>query len=371
MNQEQRPRPGGALRGLRVVEFAGIGPGPFAGMMLADMGADVVLVDRPGPGASRKSYLTRGKRSVCLNLKRAADVEAALDLLACADAVIEGFRPGVMERLGLGPDVALALNPRLVYGRMTGWGQTGPLAQAAGHDINYIAITGALASIVDDAGKPVAPLNFVGDLGGGAMFLVAGMLAATLEARLSGKGQVVDAAISDGVNTFTGFFHALREEGRWGGRPGENILDGGSHFYNTYACADGLFVAIGAIEPPFYALLRQHAGLDDAVFDAQLDEARWPELKERLAAVFRTRTRAEWCAILEGTDACFAPVLSLAEAPAHRHNLARNGFETIDGRLHPAPSPRFSRTPSQTGPLPRAHESHANILRNWSQSPPA
>jgi alpha-methylacyl-CoA racemase len=335
----------GPLTGFRIVEFAGLGPGPFACMMLADMGADVVTLDRIGANKNRKSATGRGRRIVEIDLKDTTACAETLDLLEHADALIEGFRPGVMERLGLGPEQVHARNPRLVYGRMTGWGQEGPLAQAAGHDINYISVTGALAAI-GPAEKPVPPLNLVGDFGGGALYLVVGVLAALLEAKKSGKGQVVDAAMCDGAASLMTMFFDFAAAGRWGGGRESNFLDGGAHFYGVYECACGHFISIGSIEPQFYALLRQHAGLSDPAFDAQLDREAWPSLKQKLAGIFKSKTRDEWCSVMEGTDICFAPVLSLSEAPAHPHMAARNTFVERHGAIQPAPAPRFSRTPS-------------------------
>ena len=335
----------GTLSGYRVVEFSGIGPGPFASMMLADMGADVVTLDRAGAKRNMHSVASRGRRVVEIDLKDKTAVAQVLDLLAGADALIEGFRPGVMERLGLGPDAVLARNPRLVYGRMTGWGQEGPLAHAAGHDINYISITGALAAI-GGRERPVPPLNLVGDFGGGALYLVVGVLAALLEAKKSGKGQVVDAAMCDGAASLMSMFFDLAASGRWTEERENNFLDGGAHFYGVYECACGRFISIGSIEPQFYALLREHAGLSDAAFDAQMDRKAWPALKQNLAAIFKSKNRDEWCAIMEGTDICFAPVLTMAEAPQHPHMAAREVFITRHGVPQPAPAPRFSRTPS-------------------------
>ncbi|WP_315702602.1 MULTISPECIES: CaiB/BaiF CoA-transferase family protein [unclassified Bradyrhizobium] len=335
----------GPLAGYRIVEFAGIGPGPFACMMLADMGADVVTLDRVGARKAMKSVAGRGRRVVEIDLKDKAAVAQVLDLLAGADALIEGFRPGVMERLGLGPDVVLARNPKLVYGRMTGWGQEGPLAQAAGHDINYISITGALAAIGPKE-RPVPPLNLVGDFGGGALYLVVGVLAALLEASKSGKGQVVDAAMCDGAASLMSMFFDLTAMGRWTEGRERNFLDGGAHFYGVYECACGNFISIGSIEPQFYALLRQHAELSDACYDAQMDPNAWPDLRERLVAIFKSKTRDEWCQIMEGTDICFAPVLTMSEAPKHAHMAARGVFVDRHGITQPAPAPRFSRTPS-------------------------
>jgi alpha-methylacyl-CoA racemase len=338
-------RASGPLAGYRIVEFAGIGPGPFACMMLADMGAEVVTLDRVGAMKNMKSIAGRGRKMVELDLKDASAVGQVLDLLASADALIEGFRPGVMERLGLGPDVVLARNPKLVYGRMTGWGQEGPLAQAAGHDINYISLTGALAAIGPPE-RPVPPLNLVGDFGGGALYIVVGVLAALLEASKSGKGQVVDAAMCDGAASLMSMFFDMTAMGRWSEGREKNFLDGGAHFYGVYECACGHFISIGSIEPQFYALLREHAGLSDPAFDAQMDREAWPMLREKLTQIFKSKTRAEWCKIMEGTDICFAPVLTMAEAPNHPHMAARNIFIERHGVTQPAPAPRFSRTPS-------------------------
>jgi alpha-methylacyl-CoA racemase len=338
-------RTSGPLSDYRIVEFAGIGPGPFACMMLADMGADVVTLDRVGAKKNLKSVAGRGRKVVELDLKDTASIAKVLDLLANADALIEGFRPGVMERLGLGPDIVHARNPRLVYGRMTGWGQHGPLAQAAGHDINYISVTGALAAIGTKE-KPVPPLNLVGDFGGGALYLVVGVLAALLEARKSGKGQVVDAAMCDGAASLMSMFFDMAAAGRWTDERETNFLDGGAHFYGVYECSCGQFISIGSIEPQFYALLRQHAGLSEACFDAQMDRDGWASLREKLVEVFKTRSRDEWCKIMEGTDICFAPILTMKEAPNHPHMAAREVFVTRHGVTQPAPAPRFSRTPS-------------------------
>jgi alpha-methylacyl-CoA racemase len=338
-------RASGPLTGVRIVEFAGIGPGPFACMLLADMGAEVVTLDRVGARKNLKSVAGRGRKVVELNLKDKGSIAQVLDLLANADALIEGFRPGVMERLGLGPDVVLAKNPRLVYGRMTGWGQEGPLAQAAGHDINYISVTGALSAIGPKE-KPVPPLNLIGDFGGGALYLVVGVLAALLEAKKSGKGQVVDAAMCDGAASLMSMFFDMMASGRWIEGRESNFLDGGAHFYGVFECACGHFVSIGSIEPQFYALLRKHAGLSEASFDAQMDRKAWPALKQKLIDVFKTKTRKEWCKLMEGTDVCFAPVLTMAEAPDHPHMAARNIFVERHGVTQPAPAPRFSRTPS-------------------------
>jgi len=335
----------GPLAGIRIVEFAGIGPGPFACMLLADMGADVVTLDRVGARKNRKSSAGRGRKVIELDLKDKAAIAEVLDLLDHADALVEGFRPGVMERLGLGPNAVLARNPRLVYGRMTGWGQEGPLAQAAGHDINYISVTGALAAI-GPAEKPVPPLNLVGDFGGGALYLVVGVLAALLEAKTSGMGQVEDAAMCDGAASLMSMFFDFTATGRWTEGRENNFLDGGAHFYGVYQCACGHFISIGSIEPQFYALLRQLTGLSEQAFDAQMDRAAWPALRQKLTEVFKTKTREEWCKIMEGTDVCFAPVLTMAEAPLHPHMAARKTFVHRHGVTQPAPAPRFSRTPS-------------------------
>ncbi|MDO8931712.1 MAG: CaiB/BaiF CoA-transferase family protein, partial [Rhodocyclaceae bacterium] len=342
----------GPLQGIRIIEMAGIGPAPFAAMLFADMGAEVIRIDRkaaPGGDAfdTLKSYgfLNRGRRSLALDLKNPAAVAALKRLVATSDALIEGFRPGVMERLGLGPELVLGRNPKLVYGRMTGWGQEGPLAEVAGHDITYIAIAGALGAI-GSREKPMPPLNLVGDFGGGALYLCMGVLAAVIEARRSGRGQVVDTAMSDCVASLTSPFHGMMAAGAWKPERDANMLDGGAHFYGTYECADGGHIAIGAIEPQFYALLRKLAGLDDVAFDAQRDPKAWPGLKAKLAAVIKTRTRAEWDALMGATDAVVAPVLSLAEAPSHPHNVARGTFVQVNGVTAPGPAPRFFGTPS-------------------------
>jgi alpha-methylacyl-CoA racemase len=360
---ETSARTSGPLAGFRIVEFAGIGPGPFACMMLADMGAEVVTLDRVGAKKNLKSVAGRGRKVVELDLKDKASIPQVLDLLANADALIEGFRPGVMERLGLGPDVVLARNPRLVYGRMTGWGQEGPLAQAAGHDINYISVTGALAAIGTKE-KPVPPLNLVGDFGGGALYLVVGVLAALLEAKKSGKGQVVDAAMCDGAASLMSMFFDMAAAGRWTDQRETNFLDGGAHFYGVYECSCGQFISIGSIEPQFYALLRERAGLSETCFDAHLDRDAWPKLKEKLVDVFKTKSRDEWCKIMEGTDICFAPILTIQEAPKHPHMAARETFVTRHGVTQPAPAPRFSRTPSAIREPEKVEM--AEVAREWS-----
>ncbi|TGD73373.1 CoA transferase [Mangrovimicrobium sediminis] len=342
----------GALSGYRVIELAGIGPCPMAGMLLADMGADVICVDR----SHRRDPLyardmsRRGKKSMVVDLKTPQGRDLLLELVATADVLLEGFRPGVAEKLGIGPADCAAMNPALVYGRMTGWGQEGPLAHSAGHDINYIALSGALHAVGPADGKPVVPLNLVGDFGGGSLFLVTGVLAALLEARASGRGQVVDAAMVDGAANLMWMCHSFHAAGFWDlSRRGVNTLDGGAFFYDTYATADGEYIALGAIEPQFYAQLLELAGLDPARFRAeeQMDATQWSRLREELAAVFLRKTRAQWCELLEGSDACFSPVLSALEAPAHPHNRARNAYLEVDGFPQPAPAPRFSRTASQ------------------------
>src|SRR5438309_11023069 len=363
--QASSARTSGPLTGIRIVEFAGIGPGPFACMMLADMGAEVVTLDRVGARKNLKSVAGRGRKGVELDLKDKAAIAQVLDLLANADALIEGFRPGVMERLGLGPDVVLERNPRLVYGRMTGWGQEGPLAQAAGHDINYISVTGALAAI-GTKDKPVPPLNLVGDFGGGALYVVVGVLAALLEAKNSGKGQVVDAAMCDGAASLMSMFFDMAAAGRWTEARESNLLDGLAHFYGVFECACGNFISIGSIEPQFYALLRQHAGLSGAEFDAQMDSKAWPSLRQKLVEVFKTKTREQWCKIMEGTDVCFAPVLTMSEAPEHPHMAARKIFVSRHGVTQPAPAPRFSRTPSAIREAVTADI--ASIASEWKQS---
>jgi alpha-methylacyl-CoA racemase len=337
----------GPLNGITVIELGGIGPGPMAGMMLADMGAEVVRVERSLelPRFQRKDASFRGKKSIVLDLKRAAGVEVLLRLLARADALIDPYRPGVLERLGLGPDVCLARNPRLIYGRITGWGQHGPLANSAGHDINYIALTGALFGIGHAGEAPVPPLNLAGDMGGGGMLLAFGIVCALLEARSSGKGQVIDAAMVDGAAQLMWMIHSLHAAGMWDAeRRGANLLDGGAPFYDTYETADGKHIAIGALEPQFYGELLTRIGIDRSRFENPDDRSRWPELRVELARLFKTRSRDEWCKVLEGTDACFAPVLSIVEAPEHAHHRARRTYTRVDGFTQPAPAPRFSRT---------------------------
>ena len=357
----------GPLSGVKIVEFTGLGAAPFACMLLSDMGADVVRVDRKGGRSIRNDVLARGRRSIVLDLKEANDVGVALELIEKADAVIEGFRPGVMERLGLGPDAALSCNPRVVYGRMTGWGQTGPLAHAAGHDINYIALSGALHAMGRKGTPPAPPLNLVGDFGGGALYLAMGVCAALFEAQRSGKGQVIDAAMTDGAASLMAVFCSLSAAGIWTDTRDSNLLDGGAPFYDVYECADGGFVSIGSLEPQFHQLLLEKTGLaGDALFAAQMDRPNWPAMSEKMAAVIKTKSRDEWCAVMEGTDVCFAPVLTLSEAPSHAHNAARQSFVDRDGVVQPNAAPRFSRTPGgiQGPPVP-AGSNTVEILQSW------
>jgi alpha-methylacyl-CoA racemase len=362
----------GPLAGFTILEFASIGPGPFCAMMLADMGADVIRVDRKGAenplatsASTRFNVMNRGRRSIALDLKQPADVEVALKLSARADALIEGLRPGVMERLGLGPDVCLARNPKLVYGRMTGWGQTGPLAHVAGHDLNYIALSGVLHAIGRHDEPPVPPLNLVGDFGGGGLLLAFGIVCALLAARQSGQGQVVDAAMVDGAAVLAASFYGMHAAQRWSNERERNLLDGGAHYYCCYECADRKYVAIGSLEPQFYALLLEKCGLSqDPAFQNQRDTTRWKELGDQLAVIFKRKTRDEWCQLMEGSDVCFAPVLDWDEAPQHPHNQARGNFINIAGVTQPAPAPRFSRTqPTMPSPpvAPGAHT--AEILQ--------
>ncbi|HBM86979.1 MAG: CaiB/BaiF CoA-transferase family protein [Parvibaculaceae bacterium] len=357
----------GPLSGVKIVEFAGIGPGPFCGMLLSDMGADVVRIDRKGGGGGSKFEVgARGRRSVAMDLKNPEAVEACLKLIEEADMLQEGFRPGVMERLGLGPDVCLKRNPKLVYGRMTGWGQYGPLAQAAGHDINYISLTGALHAIGRPGEKPVPPLNLVGDFGGGALYLALGMVSALTSARTTGKGQVVDCAMTDGSASLMSMFFGFTASGMWQPEKGTNMLDGGAHFYDTYETSDGKYISIGSIEPQFYALLREKAGLTEDLWDAQMDRAKWPEMKAEVEAVFKTKTRDEWSKLMEGTDICFAPVLGLDEAMDHPHNKERQTIVEIDGVQQPNVAPRFSGTPSEIqGPPPSVGAHNEEALSDW------
>ena len=364
----------GPLNGYRIIEIAGIGPGPFAAMLLADMGAEVIRVERaqsvrgPAPDAAHFDVMLRGRRNIALDLKHPDGVATLLDLVERADAIIEGFRPGVMERLGIGPEVCSARNPRIVIGRMTGWGQDGPYAQAAGHDINYIALAGALAHIGRAGEAPVPPLNLVGDFGGGGMFLAFGVVCALLEAQRSGTGQVVDAAMVDGAAVLMSMFWAFKNAGIHDeNAPGTNLLDTGAHFYDVFECKDGKYVSLGSIEPQFYAELMQRTGLaDDPEFAQQMNKAMWPQLKDRLREVMLTRTRDEWCAEMEHTDVCFAPVLTMSEAAAHPHNVARGTFTTVAGAPQPAPAPRYSRTSPEIVSPPAHPGQHTRaVLGDW------
>jgi alpha-methylacyl-CoA racemase len=362
----------GPLQGVKVIELAGIGPGPFCGMMLADMGAELVRIDRSGsvtgdfPETPRADILARGRRSIGIDLKHPEGIETVLRLVEKADVIYEGFRPGVTERLGLGPHVCLARNPRIIYGRMTGWGQDGPLAKAAGHDINYIALTGALHSIGRKGETPVPPLNLVGDFGGGGLLLAFGIVCALVETAHSGKGQVVDAAMVDGAAALMAIIYGAHASGWWVDDRGSNMLDGAAHFYDTYETKDGKYVSIGSIEPQFYALLLEHTGLEGEELPHQFDRSQWPAMKEKLGAIFKTKTRDEWCTIMEGTDVCFAPVLSLAEAPHHAHAVARGGFQELAGVVNPGPAPRFSRTVPKLELPPALPGEHTDaVLRDW------
>jgi alpha-methylacyl-CoA racemase len=358
----------GPLQGVRVVEFAGLGPGPFCGMLLADLGADVVRVDRRGGrgallGAFGAPLMDRGKRSIALDLKDPDDLRVVRALTARADVVLEGFRPGVMERLGLGPADLMADNPALVYGRMTGWGQSGPLSHSAGHDIGYIALTGALGASGRPDERPAPPMNLLGDFGGGGMFLALGTVAALLHARATGEGQVVDAAIVDGTAVLTTMIHGMLDSGSWVDRRGVNLLDTGAPFYDVYRCADGQFVAVGALEEQFYAALLEGLGLaGDQTLPDRNDPRRWPALRARFTEVFGSRTRAEWWAVFEGTDACVAPVWSLTEAADDPHNRERGVFVEVDGVRQPAVAPRFSATPGAVGRVPQVDE-HGDEIR--------
>ncbi|MEJ8822599.1 CaiB/BaiF CoA-transferase family protein [Variovorax humicola] len=363
----------GPLAGLRILEIYGIGPVPFCGMLLADLGADVVLVDRAESNPEnldlgKHTVVNRGKRSIALDLKNPQDVETLLGLVEHCDALMEGMRPGVMERLGLGPDVCLARNPRLVYGRMTGWGQSGPLAHAAGHDINYLALSGALWYSGQPGEAPMTPPSLLGDVGGGSMYLAIGLLAAVMSARATGLGQVVDAAIVDGSANMMNLLMGLKSAGQFSNERGQSILDG-PHWYRTYRCADGHFITVGALEPKFHRLLIDKLGLaGDPDYAKPHDSARWPQLHEKFRALFASRTRDEWCALLEGSDACFAPVLDPDEAARHPHMAAREVYGTIDGVLQANPAPRFSRTPGQAGSVPRRGEHQQAVLADWAKA---
>jgi alpha-methylacyl-CoA racemase len=356
----------GPLKGIRIIEFGGIGPGPFCGMMLADHGAEVIRIDRIGGGmmSGVVDPLARSRKSVALDIKKPEAVAIARELVAGAGGLIEGFRPSVMEKLGLGPEILLKDNPRLVYGRMTGWGQTGPLARAAGHDINYIALSGALSTCGRVGDKPTPPVNYLGDFGGGGMMLAFGMVAALLAVRNGASGQVIDCAMTDGSALLTAMTWGFFAAGAWDDERGVNMLDTGAHFYDTYETKDGRWISIGSIEPQFYAELRKRAGLeDDPEFDAQHDRSRWPRLKSKLAELFRTKTREEWRRLMEGSDVCFAPVMSLAEAPSHPHNAARRTFIEVGGALQPAPAPRYSITKTAAPtPPPKAGADAESVL---------
>jgi len=362
----------GPLGGYRVIELAGIGPGPLCAMLLSDMGAEVVRVERIEPSglglpkAPKFDLLNRGRRSVAIDLRKKEGAATLLRLVEKTDALIEGFRPGVTERLGIGPAECFAHNPKLVYGRMTGWGQEGPLAHAAGHDINYISLVGALHSIGRADEAPVPPLNLVGDFGGGGLFLAFGIVCGLLEASKSGRGQVVDSAMVDGAASLMTMFYGLRAMGIWTDQRGENLLDGGAHFYDVYQTADDQYISVGSIEPKFYAELLRLTGLEGKSLPGQLDRTQWPKMREVLRAVFRTKTRDEWCAIMEGTDVCFAPVLSMEEAPKHPHNKARGTFVEIAGVIQPGPAPRFSRTQAEIQGPPAQPGQHTDaVLSDW------
>jgi len=355
----------GPLTGIRIVEFAAIGPAPFAGQLLADLGAEIVRIDRAERAGDKPGILSRGRRSVALDLKSVASIETCLALLERADASIEGFRPGVMERLGLGPEVALARNPKLVYTRMTGWGQTGPLASAAGHDLNYISLSGAAHSI-GTAEAPVPPLNLVGDFGGGSLYLAMGLLSGVINARATGIGQVVDVSMVEGSASLMSMFYEIHARGRWGER-GSNFLDGAAPFYGPFRCADGKWISLGSIEPQFYALMLDKLGLQEALGSVnQNDRSLWPQTRRTIAEAVATRTRDAWCALMEGTDVCFAPILDLNEAPKHAHNVARESFVEVDGRMLPGPAPRFSVTPGRLTRAPEAIGADtAAVLAEW------
>ena len=361
----------GPLTGVRVVEMAGIGPGPFTAMMLSDLGAEVIRVDRlsqKGLGHPA-NVLNRGRKSIAVDLKNPRGVETTLRLIEQADVILEGFRPGVMERLGLGPEKCLSANPRLIFGRMTGWGQTGLLSQAAGHDINYISIAGALGAMGYADRPPAPPLNLVGDFGGGAMYLLTGILAALVERNTSGKGQIIDAAMTDGTASLLSPFFGLMAMDMWTTDRFSNRLDGGAFYYGSYECSDGKYISIGSLEPQFYALLLEKAEIDGPEFQEQLDEASWPAKREKLTQIFKSKTRQQWCDIMEGTDVCFAPVLDLKEAPNHPHNIDRKTFIEFEGVVQPAPAPRFSRTQGEIqGPAAKNGENTKEVLSAWNFS---
>jgi alpha-methylacyl-CoA racemase len=360
----------GPLSGVKIIEFAGIGPGPFCAMLLSDMGAEVVRIDRKGaPAEKRFDVINRGRRSLAVDLKSSEGIETCLKLIEKADVLQEGFRPGVMERLGLSPEICLARNPKLIYGRMTGWGQTGPLAYAAGHDINYISLTGALHAIGRAGEKPVPPLNLVGDFGGGALYLAMGICAALFEAGRSGKGQVIDCAMTDGVTSLMGMFFGMHAAGIWQDERGTNLLDGGAPYYDSYETSDGKWISVGSLEPQFYALMREKMDLSGHGWSNQWNKEDWPTQKEKIAAVFKTKTRDEWCSLMEGTDVCFAPVLSMEEAASHPHNVARQTIVEHNGISQPNIAPRFSRTVSEIqGPAPEIGAHSSEVLADWGFS---
>jgi alpha-methylacyl-CoA racemase len=354
----------GPLAGIRIIEMAGIGPGPFAGMMLADHGAEVIRICRPEAQWNPTDILLRSRLSIVLDMKKSQAVDVARRLIASANGLIEGYRPGVMERMGLGPDRLLEDSPHLVYGRMTGWGQTGSFAPAAGHDINYIALAGALHAFGRAGEKPTPPINMVGDFGGGGMMLAFGMVSALLHAAKTGEGQVIDCAMTEGAALLMSMIWGFRAAGHWSDRRGSNLLDTGAHFYDTYETSDGKFISLGAIEPQFYRELCERLSITDPDFDAQLDSRHWVELQKKMAAVIRSRSRDEWCELLEGTNACFAPVLSMSEAPLHRHNVERRSFVTVDGVIQPAPAPRYSSTKTREPERPNPPNADTlNVLR--------
>ncbi len=355
----------GPLHGTRIIEISGIGPGPFAAMVLADMGADVIRVQRPGGGmfaTGPTDLLNRGKRCICVDLKKPEGVDVVLRLVEGADALVEGFRPGVTEKLGIGPDACLERNPRLVYGRMTGWGQSGPLAQEAGHDINYVSLTGALHAMGRRGEKPAIPLNLIGDFGGGGLLMAFGVVCALFEAKGSGQGQVVDAAMVDGASLLLASIYGAQQSGWWSEERGTNLLDSGAHFYEVYETADGKWVSIGSLEPQFYASLVERLGLEGVDLPQQMDKSQWPALKERLAGIFKTKTRDGWCTVFENSDACFAPVLAMSEAHEHPHNAARGTFLEKNGARQPRPAPRFSRTEAELGIGPAKIGEHTDEI---------
>ena len=367
----------GPLKGLKIIEMEGLAPGPYTAMLLADMGADVLRIARPIPMEANAdvstNFLNRNRISIPLDVKSESGKSALMDLISNADALIEGYRPGVMEKLGLGPEACFSRNSRLVYGRITGWGQNGPLAQAAGHDLNYIALTGALHSMGSKEGPPPVPLNLLGDFAGGGMLLALGILAAIIEARHSGEGQVVDAAMVDGVSSMMTYIHSLKANSLWSDERGENILDGSAPYYAVYETFDKKYISIAAAEPKFYKKMLELTGLSDAELPRQNDRGSWPLLREQLAKTFRSKTQAEWVAIMEGTDSCFAPVLSIPNAIEHPHNKAREAFINVDGHLQPAPAPRFMRTPAAapTAEISLAEQSDLVLDESWGVSPEA